>query len=127
MIEIQCSSCHTRYRIDERVLPADTPTFKCSRCGHVFTTDPLTAKKISVEPASRSQAPRASTPRGEPKVTAPPPAPSKPEAPGEPPKLTPSAEQSSLAKPVAEQEPKPAPIKPYIRNPRPTVFDRTPE
>lgn len=40
MIEIQCTSCHTRYRIDERVLPDDTPTFKCSRCGHVFTADP---------------------------------------------------------------------------------------
>ncbi|MGH7907640.1 MAG: DUF3426 domain-containing protein [Candidatus Binataceae bacterium] len=40
MIEIQCGSCHTRYRIDERVLPEDTPTFKCSRCGHVFTAEP---------------------------------------------------------------------------------------
>lgn len=44
MIEIQCTSCHTRYRIDERVLPDDTPTFKCSRCGHVFNADPLPAK-----------------------------------------------------------------------------------
>ncbi len=40
MVEIQCSSCHTRYRIDERVLPEDTPTFKCSRCGHVFSVEP---------------------------------------------------------------------------------------
>src|SRR5277367_3215578 len=44
MIEIQCTSCHTRYRIDERVLPDDTPTFKCSRCGHVFNADPMPAK-----------------------------------------------------------------------------------
>src|SRR5271169_3545518 len=44
MIEIQCTSCHTRYRIDERVLPDDTPTFKCSRCGHVFNADPVPAK-----------------------------------------------------------------------------------
>ena len=44
MIEIQCTSCHTRYRIDERVLPDDTPTFKCSRCGHVFNADPIPAK-----------------------------------------------------------------------------------
>ncbi len=44
MIEIQCTSCHTRYRIDERVLPDDTPTFKCSRCGHVFNADPAPAK-----------------------------------------------------------------------------------
>ncbi len=44
MIEIQCTSCHTRYRIDERVLPDETPTFKCSRCGHVFNADPVGAK-----------------------------------------------------------------------------------
>lgn len=40
MIEVQCTSCHTRYRIDEQVLPEGTPTFKCSRCGHVFSVDP---------------------------------------------------------------------------------------
>ncbi|SRR5579875_79431 len=45
MIEIQCTSCHTRYRIDERVLPEDTPTFKCSRCGHVFTAEPRGARR----------------------------------------------------------------------------------
>src|ERR1700688_1185455 len=44
MVEIQCSSCHTRYRIDERVLPEDTPTFKCSRCGHVFSVEPRRPK-----------------------------------------------------------------------------------
>ncbi|MBF6567425.1 MAG: zinc-ribbon domain-containing protein [Candidatus Binataceae bacterium] len=56
MIEIQCTSCHTRYRIDERVLPEDTPTFKCSRCGHVFAAEPRAGKRAdsvrrSVEPA----------------------------------------------------------------------------
>jgi predicted Zn finger-like uncharacterized protein len=40
MIEVQCTSCHTRYRIDEQVLPEGLPTFKCSRCGHVFSLDP---------------------------------------------------------------------------------------
>ncbi len=44
MIEIQCTSCLTRYRIDPSVLPADRPTFKCSRCGHVFSADPRRAK-----------------------------------------------------------------------------------
>ncbi len=44
MIEIQCTSCHTRYRIDERVLPDDTPTFKCSRCGHVLMPNAFSAK-----------------------------------------------------------------------------------
>src|SRR5208283_3295491 len=114
MIEIQCSSCHTRYRIDERVLPAESPTFKCSRCGHVFTTDPLTAKKVSPEPSSKPN-PRVSTPRSIPK---PPPTPSasKPEDPDEAPQAAPE-EPSFLAKPLSESESKPAPIKPYIRNP----------
>ncbi len=61
MIEIQCTSCHTRYRIDERVLPDDTPTFKCSRCGHVFNADPVSAKVRKPAPPaaeSESQAPR---------------------------------------------------------------------
>jgi predicted Zn finger-like uncharacterized protein len=67
MIEIQCTSCHTRYRIDERVLPDDTPTFKCSRCGHVFNADPVPARVRKMapqepaspqEPESESQAPR---------------------------------------------------------------------
>src|SRR5579863_7593364 len=52
MIEIQCTSCHTRYRIDERVLPDDTPTFKCSRCGHVFNADPVPAKVRKPAPAT---------------------------------------------------------------------------
>src|SRR5260370_18557811 len=45
MIEVQCPSCQTRYRIDEGVLPQDTPTFKCSRFGHVFSGDPRLAKR----------------------------------------------------------------------------------
>src|SRR5579862_8840960 len=61
MIEIQCTSCHTRYRIDERVLPDDTPTFKCSRCGHVFNADPVPArvrKPAPQAPANESDPPR---------------------------------------------------------------------
>ncbi|HYL59380.1 MAG TPA: DUF3426 domain-containing protein [Candidatus Acidoferrales bacterium] len=53
MIEIQCTSCHTRYRIDERVLPDETPTFKCSRCGHVFNASPIPAK--SRKPVAQSR------------------------------------------------------------------------
>src|SRR6202171_4219066 len=56
MIEIQCTSCHTRYRIDERVLPDDTPTFKCSRCGHVFNADPVPAKHRVPAPQAGEQA-----------------------------------------------------------------------
>jgi predicted Zn finger-like uncharacterized protein len=59
MIEIQCNSCHTRYRIDERVLPDDTPTFKCSRCGHVFSAEPRRRKPA---PAPTVAAPPAKPP-----------------------------------------------------------------
>ncbi|HYB92087.1 MAG TPA: zinc-ribbon domain-containing protein [Candidatus Binataceae bacterium] len=62
MIEIQCTSCNTRYRIDERVLPDETPTFKCSRCGHVFSADPGPAKArklaaVRPRPAAKNQPP----------------------------------------------------------------------
>ncbi|MBV8454095.1 MAG: zinc-ribbon domain-containing protein [Deltaproteobacteria bacterium] len=45
MIEVQCTSCHTRYRIDEQVLPEGMPTFKCSRCGHVFSFEPRKSRR----------------------------------------------------------------------------------
>ena len=67
MIEIQCTSCQTRYRIDERILPEDTPTFKCSRCGHVFSAEPRqksSPRRASAEGAragaAAKSAPRAS-------------------------------------------------------------------
>jgi predicted Zn finger-like uncharacterized protein len=59
MIEIQCTSCHTRYRIDERVLPDDTPTFKCSRCGHVFNADPVPARVRKPAPQAGADKPAA--------------------------------------------------------------------
>jgi predicted Zn finger-like uncharacterized protein len=68
MIEIQCTSCHTRYRIDERVLPDETPTFKCSRCGHVFSAQ-------AVPPRARREKTKAAAPQPEP----PPPEPPAPE------------------------------------------------
>ncbi len=58
MTEIQCPSCQTRYRIDERVLPEETPTFKCSRCGHVFSAEPRQSK----ETAPAATRPKAATP-----------------------------------------------------------------
>ncbi|MGD1027809.1 zinc-ribbon domain-containing protein [Candidatus Binatus soli] len=62
MIEIQCTSCHTRYRIDERVLPDDTPTFKCSRCGHVFNADAAPARvRKAAPPAAESESQPART------------------------------------------------------------------
>ena len=123
MIDIQCTSCHTRYRIDERVLPADSPTFKCSRCGHVFTTDPIAAKKLTPEAPAKPAVPRASS-RPEPKTT--PPA-SDPDSSREVPQANAATNETSSAETNAAAEPKPALVKPYIRNPRPTVFDRSPE
>ncbi len=67
MVEVQCPSCNTRYRIDERILPKEKPTFKCSRCGHVFSS--------ALEPSaggaklSGAKAPRnVSPPQGEPEA-----------------------------------------------------------
>ncbi len=60
-IEVQCSSCHTRYRIDEQVLPEGTPTFKCSRCGHVFTIDPRGAGRPANSAESAAPAPPATS------------------------------------------------------------------
>lgn len=56
-IEVQCTSCHTRYRIDEQVLPEGTPTFKCSRCGHVFTLDPRGSGRAGQHSGSSAPAP----------------------------------------------------------------------
>ncbi len=75
MVEIQCSSCHTRYRIDERVLPEDTPTFKCSRCGHVFSVEPRRPKagesSRAAESAREPAAAAERQPAAEPESTTP--------------------------------------------------------
>jgi predicted Zn finger-like uncharacterized protein len=99
MIEIQCTSCHTRYRIDERVLPDETPTFKCSRCGHVFNAEPATArpKKASVRDIS-SATPRSYRLESSPAAAAP--------AKDQPEPATPAreaeAEQPEAAKPSTD-------------------------
>ncbi len=66
MIEIQCTSCHTRYRIDERVLPDETPTFKCSRCGHVFNAEPLAPLEKKPQRAAVRAMPRSAARNEEP-------------------------------------------------------------
>src|SRR6266851_2621043 len=58
MVEVQCTSCHTRYRVDEQVLPEGTPTFKCSRCGHVFTIEPRTGEAAEAPPTRTRATPR---------------------------------------------------------------------
>jgi predicted Zn finger-like uncharacterized protein len=124
MIEIQCTSCHTRYRIDERVLPAESPTFKCSRCGHVFTTDPIAARKFSPDAALKTPSSRASSARAELKRERGSSGPLK--IPADAPRSSPSESLPPLEEAPPPSEAKPAPIKPYIRNQRPTVFDRSP-
>jgi predicted Zn finger-like uncharacterized protein len=93
MIEIQCTSCHTRYRIDERVLPDETPTFKCSRCGHVFNAEPVPAR-VTRKPAARAVE--------KPKSEAPPPAPPRPEP----------MPESKPEPPPVESRPEPEPVPP---------------
>ncbi|MGO9451392.1 MAG: zinc-ribbon domain-containing protein [Candidatus Binataceae bacterium] len=87
MIEIQCTSCHTRYRIDERVLPDETPTFKCSRCGHVFNAEPVAARPRKPPTFRVVEKPKA-----------------------EPPPSTSPPEPEPDATPEPEREPEPKPI-----------------
>jgi predicted Zn finger-like uncharacterized protein len=109
MIEIQCTSCHTRYRIDERVLPDETPTFKCSRCGHVFNAEPLpqrpkkAASLRAVERASARPAPPRPEPPEEPTQAKPTESEDEPlNAAPEPPAPPQTAEEAAPAKPSTD-------------------------
>jgi predicted Zn finger-like uncharacterized protein len=114
-IEVQCTSCHTRYRIDEQVLPEGTPTFKCSRCGHVFTFEPRPAKPAAPEPpAKRAPEPHpeaAAAGAGEPRSASgserrsEPPAPSVLTAPAEAPAAKRSATDDLMSRPIRDAEP----------------------
>ncbi len=104
MIEIQCTSCHTRYRIDERVLPDETPTFKCSRCGHVFNAEAIAPrpKKASVHdiasaPArsNRSEAAQSAPKPAQPALPPSPPAPA--------PQTDPEPDASAAVSPATEE------------------------
>ncbi|MFQ5682329.1 MAG: DUF3426 domain-containing protein [Candidatus Binatia bacterium] len=33
---VQCPSCHTTYKVAEGLIAAPSPTFRCSRCRHIF-------------------------------------------------------------------------------------------
>ncbi len=95
MIEIQCTSCQTRYRIDERILPEDTPTFKCSRCGHVFSAEPRQkAARRPGAPGTRSSAPKPGAGESAARSSA-----DTPDAPGD------DADSALAGGPAAENEP----------------------
>ena len=102
MIEIQCTSCHTRYRIDERVLPDETPTFKCSRCGHVFNAEPVPARVVR-KPAVRA----VEKPKSEPPPAANPEPEREPEPPLESKPEPPAVEKEPEAPPPANPAPEP--------------------
>ena len=112
MIEIQCTSCNTRYRIDERVLPEETPTFKCSRCGHVFKAEPV---------AARPRKPAA------PRVVQKPQAPAAPEAeaPSPPPPVQSKPAPAGTPGPQAQEQPPSAPsMEASEENPLDRTFTR---
>ena len=49
MIEVQCTSCHTRYRIDEQVLPEGTPT-SSARDAAMFSRSTLASSRPPSRP-----------------------------------------------------------------------------
>jgi len=106
MIEIQCTSCNTRYRIDERVLPDETPTFKCSRCGHVFNAEPVAARVKKPAPLRAVEKPKA-PPVQRARKAEPEPKPEPPEIPE--PNPPPAPEPEAIAQPEFHAEPEPAP------------------
>jgi predicted Zn finger-like uncharacterized protein len=112
IINIQCTSCHTRYRIDEAVLPEGTPTFKCSRCNHVFSLEPrqTVRSESSAESSAEAQLPPAPVREAGVKPSAPGPAISAPAAQATP--ATPrqaTADPPSIKPPDAEEAKQPDP------------------
>lgn len=98
MIEVQCPSCQTRYRIDEGALPQDNPTFKCSRCGHVFSSDPRAVRPPEAIKPPAPVAPPPSASRVNPQAS-----PEKAQRPAAPPQP-----DNPLARSFADDEPHPS-------------------
>ncbi|MBI2351287.1 MAG: zinc-ribbon domain-containing protein [Deltaproteobacteria bacterium] len=42
---IQCPSCHTTYKVSDNLITTPNPTFRCSRCKHIFVLG------LKIEPA----------------------------------------------------------------------------
>src|SRR6516162_2984604 len=106
MIEIQCTSCNTLYRIDERILPDETPTFKCSRCGHVFSAEPRqkTPRRAGDDSARATMAAKSASPaEAKPASSTPP-----PEARADASAAEQAATASQQPPPPAQPEPSPA-------------------
>ncbi len=126
MIEVQCPSCQTRYRIDEGVLPQDSPTFKCSRCGHVFSGDPRLSKRPCAPASTRAAAapPKSPPPQDNP---ASPPAPSA--GPPPDPSATPAEAPASVRQPPVQpiRTAPPGGLSDGAAQPRPGPADPAPQ
>ena len=125
MIEIQCTSCHTRYRIDERVLPDETPTFKCSRCGHVFNAEPVAARVRKPAPLRSVERPKPPPPQRA-QNPEPEPEPERPTAPDPEPAPQPAPEPEPSPQPKFQAQPEP-PVQPEpLAQPEPPARQEEP-
>ena len=52
---VECPRCSARYRVEDEVL-RDEPTFKCSRCSHIFAYDGAPPPRPAPRPVPRSAA-----------------------------------------------------------------------
>jgi len=55
---VQCPSCHTTYRVSNDLITKPNPTFRCSRCKHIF----VLRLKSEVRPVSKTTTPPSITP-----------------------------------------------------------------
>lgn len=119
MIEIQCTSCQTRYRIDERILPEDTPTFKCSRCGHVFRAEPrpMPPRRASADGARNAGAAKPAPPSSADLLKAPAPRAADAPARAEPPAAAPAVEEPTPPSPPPPQQQQETPAAPVAARP----------
>jgi len=96
---VQCPGCHTTYRVSDNLITNTNPTFRCSRCKHVFV--------IAVKPAPPAEEP-------EPKRPSPQRAAEDQELnfsspPAEPPQPTPQSRKDSVVHPEPDETRKPPP------------------
>jgi len=50
---VQCPTCHTTYRVSDNLITAPSPTFRCSRCKHIF----VLGLKAEASPAAQTTPP----------------------------------------------------------------------
>ncbi len=57
-MQVECPNCDTRYRVSDSLITTPNPTFRCSRCKHVFApgAKPETESSLAKTPLSSSAA-----------------------------------------------------------------------